>query len=472
MPSRKSLSILICFLVLVGLAFAQGGSTKKVSDQTETCIACHQQEATALVYQQWAGSAHAKAGVGCYECHKADKNRPEAFEHNGFTISVLVGPTQCGTCHAKVVKQFENSHHAKGGQILGSLDNVLGDVVEGEQASVMGCQKCHGSKVKTAGNGKFDPKTWPNEGIGRINPDGSLGSCSVCHSRHTFSVVIARQPESCGYCHIGPDHPHIEIYNESKHGVTYRAFKEKMRMDSPNWVLGKDYNAAPTCTSCHMGATTTLEATHDVGTRLSWNLRPEVAFLNTDWQQKRTEMKQVCSNCHASDWTENFYLQYDALVNMSNDKFFIPAKDIMTKLTAAGKLTKIPFDVKIKWTYYELWHHQGRRARMGASMMGNDYVQWHGMYEVAKIFYGEFLPEAEELLPGVTTEVRASAPNAWLKGLTPQTRKEMQEYYDKMWHAKPVVAGQPPAPALTGPPAAPAQPAGVTTQQPPPKPHR
>jgi hypothetical protein len=117
-----------------------------------------------------------------------------------------------------------------------------------------------------------------------------------------------------------------------------------------------------------MGATTSLPNTHDVGTRTSWNLRPEVAFLTPDWQQKRAEMKQICAHCHASDWVENFYFQYDALVNMSNDKFFIPARDVMKKLAAAGKITNIPFDSQIKWTYYELWHHQGRRARMGACM--------------------------------------------------------------------------------------------------------
>ena len=38
-------------------------------------------------------------------------------------------------------------------------------------------------------------------------------------------------------------------------------------------------------------------------------------------------------------------------------------------------------------------HHQvGRRARHGASMMGPDYTHWHGMYEVSKHYYTEFLP--------------------------------------------------------------------------------
>ncbi len=56
-------------------------------------------------------------------------------------------------------------------------------------AAVSGCWQCHGSEVKVLPGGKLDPATWPNTGIGRINPDGSEGSCSACHSRHSFSAV-------------------------------------------------------------------------------------------------------------------------------------------------------------------------------------------------------------------------------------------------------------------------------------------
>ena len=35
---------------------------------------------------------------------------------------------------------------------------------------------------------------------------------------------------------------------------------------------------------------------------------------------------------------------------------------------------------------------------MGASMMGPDYTQWHGNFEVAERMYTEFIPEVEELI--------------------------------------------------------------------------
>jgi hydroxylamine dehydrogenase len=403
------------------------------SAESRRCVACHSKGATSSVVEQWRTSRHAENGVGCYECHQADKSDKDAFEHNGVAISMLVTPKDCGQCHDQETKEFEASHHAKAGEILGSLDNVLGEVVEGVPAANSGCKQCHGGDVKVVGPGKLDPSTWPNEGIGRINPDGSRGSCSACHSRHSFSASIARQPENCGKCHLGPDHPQAEIYAESKHGITYRAKIGEMNLDSKTWVLGKDYSAAPTCATCHMSATRDLPLTHDVGSRISWTLRPEVSVKLDQWERRRADMRKVCSNCHASQWVDNFYKQYDSVVDLYNGKFGIPAKAVMKKLRDAGKLTPTPFDEGIEWDYFELWHHEGRRARMGAAMMGPDYTQWHGFYEVAKRFYAELLPEAERILPGATAGVRAMDDHKWLQGLSKEDRERIQRYYQERY---------------------------------------
>ncbi len=83
------------------------------------------------------------------------------------------------------------------------------------------CLECHGSlvvpyKVETKvikgyPVTRVDYWGWPNNGAGRIDPDGSLGTCTACHPRHAFSVEQAREPWTCGQCHLGYDHPHIEI---------------------------------------------------------------------------------------------------------------------------------------------------------------------------------------------------------------------------------------------------------------------
>ncbi|HXG94650.1 MAG TPA: multiheme c-type cytochrome [Blastocatellia bacterium] len=413
-------------------ASSQAQKQPVISKEGKLCLQCHE-NTTPGVVEQWKGSAHHRAGVDCYSCHRANEGDPATFEHYGNKIAVIVTPNYCNRCHKKEVKEFEASHHAQAASFIGSLDNVLGEVVEGGAAAINGCMQCHGSTVKYNGEGKFDASTWPNSGIGRVNPDGSKGSCAACHGRHSFSSAVARQPENCGKCHMGPDHPQIEIYNESKHGIQFRANISKMNLEKKSWVVGKDYTAAPTCATCHMSATSTQEVTHDVGSRISWTLRPAISIKQENWEKRRAAMQDVCSNCHAAGWVENFYKQYDNAVDLYNEKFARPAKAIIDKLRADGKLTATPFDEKIEWTYYELWHHQGRRARMGTSMMGPDYTQWHGFYEVAKLFYNEFLPEAEEVEPGVTEKVISSEFHKWRKGFNPAELQKILDFYKQRY---------------------------------------
>ena len=46
-------------------------------------------------------------------------------------ISTIVSPEDCARCHPKEVEEFAGSHHSKGGRIIGSLDNVLGEIGAG-----------------------------------------------------------------------------------------------------------------------------------------------------------------------------------------------------------------------------------------------------------------------------------------------------------------------------------------------------
>ena len=402
-------------------ATAQAIGLPELSRETKECIDCHRREQPAL-YQMWGSSKHYRGNVGCFECHRAERDDVDAVNHFGHTISVIVSPKDCGRCHSREVEEFSGSHHSKAGRILGSLDNVLAEVVEGNSAfvtegfphgnsaaAVNGCWQCHGSQIKVLPDGRLDPATWPNTGIGRLNPDGTEGSCSACHSRHAFSAEQARHPDTCGKCHMGPDHPQKEIYEESKHGIAFFANIDDMNMDSPKWIVGEDYWAAPTCATCHMSETRNQQVTHDIGMRISWNNRPPVSVrpetsdakmglpgANVPWQTRRQNMKDVCLNCHNKSWVDNFYVQYDGLIELYNEKF---AKPGLALYAAAKPLLKpVKFSNPIDFTWFEIWHHEGRRARHGASMMGPDYTHWHGTYDLAKHFYSKFLPELDELV--------------------------------------------------------------------------
>ncbi len=407
-----------------------------VSAEGKRCLGCHNQ-VTPGVVKDWLGSKHSAMGIDCASCHvEAGKgDRPDAKNHHGFKIAVIVTPKTCEGCHESEAKEFQASRHADAAKFIGSLDNVLGEAVGGGPVADAGCKQCHGSTVAMK-DGKVDPATWPNTGIGRINPDGSKGACTSCHSRHAFSVAQARTPEACGKCHLGPDHPQKEVWEESKHGSRYHqalALGGKQGLTDPagKWLPGKSYSAGPTCASCHMSATPSIPVTHDVGKRISWTLRPAVSTKLPEWEAKRKDMQDVCTQCHSRSTVNGFYTQFDRVVGLYNEKFATPAKAIMDGLTASGKLTGQPFDHKIKWTYYELWHHEGRRARHGAAMAGPDYAWWHGMYEVAKNFYTEFIPEARELDPALVDKVIKGMPeHDWFtKGMSKADLEGVIKFY-------------------------------------------
>jgi hypothetical protein len=474
-----------------------------VPASSRQCVDCHGQATPGLV-EHWKGSTHAHKGVGCVECHQAESDDADGFDHYGAHIAAIVTPIDCGRCHPDEAREFGASHHAKAGNILASLDNLLAEQVEGSRVPMnphsptpgrvsgdgaisgmvngmasaqIGCKQCHGSKIALLGEGGraitvddlepdkhgkpterallaglqrkngqplFDTGTWPNTGIGRMNLDGSLGSCSACHSRHDFSSRRARQPENCGKCHLGPDHPQAEIYEESKHGIAFRDLKDHMNLDAKEWVLGKDYSQAPTCATCHMSGNLRNggKVTHDPGERISWTNRPPVSLvMDTDkghrviqesdpekraaaladggdgWRQKRERMQQVCSHCHETDWITGFYRQYDDFVVLFNEKFAKPGQAVMAALKQQKLITAPDFDEEVEWTWYFLWHHEGRRARMGASMMAPDYAHWHGMYEVADRFYMHFVPEVREILAHARSNGKSAEADAVAKVL-------------------------------------------------------
>ena len=409
------------------------------------CMTCHKEVSVGL-YKQWLNSSHANHNITCYDCHSAKKSDQDAFIHEGAYISTLVTPKDCGQCHTHETKEAENSYHAAAGLILESKDAYLAHVAGGHPAVIAGCESCHGTKVKIDPNSdnRLSNESWPNSGVGRLNPDGSKGSCNACHTRHSFSRAQARQPETCGKCHLGPDHPQKEIFEESKHGIAYFTNKDEMNLDADRWVVGQDYFEAPTCATCHMSATMNLKLTHDVGARISWTLRPIVSRKLDNWAEKRANMQKVCSACHSRTFYEGHYFQFDGIVNLYNEKFAKPSNEIMGILKNNKSLpNQAAFSNEIEWIFWELWHHEGRRTRHGASMMGPDYTWWHGIYDVAQHFYFKFIPAVRELedeeANAYLDKLIAEDPmHGWLNKPTKELKEairsgEMQEVYEDMF---------------------------------------
>ncbi len=371
------------------------------------CIECHAKKTPGIV-EDWKSSRMAHAGVSCYDCHVVPKSSPMASQCEGMRgtniyTSPVVTPKTCGRCHPTEVKQFEQSGHAKlasapivekekfiklcyyfeGGQFAG--------VPEGSKMSLAprqtGCQMCHGCVVKL-GPDKRPVDGWPG-GIGTRYPDGSVGNCDVCHNRHAFRISEARKPEACGKCHLGPDHPDIEIYYESSHGQRFLTEGEHWKWDSApdTWEPG-DYSA-PTCATCHMSGIGKLSPTHNISERLKWDLvHPKSVIrsgLRGDGVKGRQLMKEVCINCHSKFFVDTQFAKLDKTVELYNF-YETNAKKMLTTLKAKGLLKKDTWSDPIQELYYYLWHHCGRRIRHGAAMDGPDYAHWHGFFQLFQMY--------------------------------------------------------------------------------------
>jgi hydroxylamine dehydrogenase len=481
---RKTVAGLLTVVLLVAVSVMAASPKKQVvlSGPTQDCLSCHRELNPGLV-QDWENSRHARmapregikkskperrvstdkiaetlAGsvVGCAECHTQNSARhQDSFEHNGYQVHVVVTPEDCAACHSQEVQQYGQNLMSKA---YGNLMNnpVYHSLVEevnasgsfrenriqwtkpNDQTNADSCLFCHGTVVEVKGLQKRETAQgemsfpvltgWPSQGVGRVNPDGSLGSCGACHSRHGFSIEVARQPYACSKCHKGPDVPAYPVYEVSKHGTLHASLNKTWDFKSVPWKVGKDFTA-PTCAACHVslitgdGGRTVSERTHRMNDRLPWRLfgliyahaHPKSADttiiknkagipLPTDFNgdqatpflidekeqaQRLKTMQQVCLSCHSRAWVSGHFQRLENTIQTSN-QMTLAATEVMTTIWDRGLAKGLaqkssPFDEAVEKKWMEQWLFFGNSTRFASAMMGADYgVFAHGRWYLRK----------------------------------------------------------------------------------------
>jgi hypothetical protein len=389
---------LVSVIILAGVIFifrlssspaiprAEAARPNALANSDDSCVTCHNNASPGIVHQ-YGSSTMAEAKVTCRNCHEVAKDYPGSKEHQG--TYVLASPTTntCRNCHQAEVAQYEQSRHGLPAYVAvaGSKEltpvqlaqyqaipeglfapdkarNIIAQL-EGPDTTRFACDTCHS--------------------VGKPAADGSVGRCQSCHIRHEFSLEQARKPETCNQCHIGPDHPQWEIYQESPHGVAYATRGDSWNWEAETGTLSSADFPAPTCATCHFSGFGGTGTTHDSGDRLSWYLFASTSERRPAWQDNKSKMQSVCLECHNKTFIDNFYNDADKLVLAINGRVK-ESNDIMQPLKDGKLITPEQFDEPIEFEAYELWHHWGRTAKFGAWMQGPDYTQWHGAYEVLK----------------------------------------------------------------------------------------
>lgn len=376
--------------------------------EAKSCIECHSQKTPGII-ENWKNGKMGHATVSCYDCHVVEKDSPMASQCEGLRgtkiyTSPMVSSKTCSKCHPREVEQFLKSNHAMGSSrpivdvpkfqklmfyFEGAAElGVAEDSPLARAPRASGCGVCHGMQVELGTDNKPINETWPG-GVGTRYPDGSVGTCTVCHTRHQFAVSEARKPEACASCHLGPDHPQIEIYEESKHGQIYNAHGEDWNFEAApdTWEPG-DYDA-PTCAVCHMSGIGELTTTHNVAERLKWDLMHPRSELRKNErgnaEQGDKNMRMVCKNCHSTLHTNVQRDMLDNTVGLYNT-YWDKAVEMKAELKEKGLLGPDPWEDGFQELSYFLWHHCGRRMRHGAAMNGPDYAHWHGVFQVFQVF--------------------------------------------------------------------------------------
>jgi len=388
--------------------------------RSETCLSCHE-KANPQVVADWKLSKHAQNDVDCVTCHG------DAHTSAGDAAKAgLPTPETCATCHEDRVAQFKKGKHALAWVSMNAMPTIHAQPIA-LTAGMKGCGGCHKIGTKTEADMKA------------LTADGGRGfgnaSCDACHTRHTFSVKEARQPQACQTCHMGFDHPQWEMYSASKHGV------RALLVQNGTLPAG---TPAPTCQMCHMPA-----GNHEVRTawgflavrlpmpddkqwaadratilqglgvldpdgkptgRLDAVKAADLARLTEEsWQAERDKMLTVCSQCHSSTFARGELKKGDDMIREA-DRLMAEAIRTVAALYKDGVLPKpasyasgfpdlLTFHdapTPIEQRLFVMFLEHRMRAFQGTFHANPDYALWYGWSEMRRDL-AEIKHAAEEL---------------------------------------------------------------------------
>ncbi len=485
-------------LAVVWVAASPGGAAgadlpQDMGEETRACVECHRMYTPGIVYD-WLRSRHAwtppekalarpeqehrfsrgdvPAGfggkvVGCFECHgQAPDAHPDAFDHMGFRIHVVVTPRDCSTCHPLEAEQYGRGKKAFAHENLARnpVYALLVDTVAGSREWEGGhlvrvpsdatnrwetCYGCHGTRVTVEGSVKVrtalgelevpNLRGWPNQGVGRINPDGSRGACTSCHARHAFSIRDARDPHTCSQCHLEPDVPAWNVFRDSKHGNLYEVRAHEFEWEAVPWVVGRDFTA-PTCAVCHVSlladdqGQVIAERSHDFGARLwvrifglpyahpqpgsgaTYELRnpdgqplpvtfegepAEQGLIGPRERERRRElMARVCNACHNRQWIGAHFAKLDRTIRNTNAMVRTATRLVQEAWRRGLADPANPFDEPLEHLWLRSWLFYTNSIRYASAMTGApDYATFkNGWWDLNETLerLGAALAEDEE----------------------------------------------------------------------------
>jgi hydroxylamine dehydrogenase len=372
-----------------------------------SCVDCHSKLTPGIV-TDWKTSKHGDMGLECETCHGRDHTSAD-----DVVKAAIPTPETCGVCHGERVDQYKAGKHGFAWAAMKAMPTLHAQpmmLIEG----MKGCGGCHKIGVKLEDDLKSIKKNSPGFGT---------ASCDACHTRHSFSVKEAKQPQACETCHMGFDHPQWEMYSSSKHGVRYLLKQSNVLPETAS---------APTCQTCHMqngnhevrtawgflavrlpmpedkqwaeDRSTILQALNVLGPdknttgRLLVVQGAQVARLNQeDWQKERDKMLATCSQCHSPKFAKSELEKGDQMIREA-DHVMAEAIRIVAALYKDGVISKpktyefafpdlLTFQdapTPIEQRLFVMFLEHRMRAFQGSFHNNPDYAFWYGWSELQR----------------------------------------------------------------------------------------
>jgi len=375
--------------------------------EEDTCVACHRTSTPGIV-ADWQTSAHYDSEVGCVECHGDGHTSIDDVAE----VTTITAHT-CKACHEERFNQYAKGKHALawGAYELMPTTHALPMAMG---PGMIGCGGCH--KIGIKGRAQ----------IKELKAQGNLfghAACDSCHTRHTFSVVEARQPQACQTCHMGFLGPQWEMWSSSKHGVRYLL---KQNGTLPPSTL------APTCQTCHMpdgnhevrtawgflavrlplpedeqwraDQTTILQALGVLDLegnptdRLTMVKSADVARLTQEaFDAERKKMFDVCSQCHSENFARAELAKGDEMIREADHLLAQAIREVAAlyrdgllrkpeSYTAAfpDLLTFHDAPTSIETRLFEMHLKHRMRVFQGTFHSNPDYALWRGWSEMVR----------------------------------------------------------------------------------------
>jgi len=390
----------IMLITFFSLAFVSAVSA-------QVCVDCHK-KITPNIVSDWELSKHSQNKIDCSECH-GDQHKSA----QDVAKAKIPTPDTCGNCHEARVKQFKAGKHAAAWAAMEAMPTIHWQPMALTEG-MKGCGGCHKIGLKS----EADIRELKKSGAGF-----GVASCDACHTRHTFSVQEARQPQACQTCHMGFDHPQWEMYSSSKHGVRYLL---KQIKTLPSAV------SAPTCQTCHLQGgnhgvltawgflavrlpmpedkqwaadrVTILQALGVLGpdgkptARLDVVKAANVARLTQeDWRKERDKMVKTCNQCHSGNFAKAELAKGDMMIKDA-DRLMAQAILTVAGLYRDGILPKpknyaYPFPdlltfydapTMIEQKLFVMFLEHRMRTFQGTFHANPDYALWYGWSEMLR----------------------------------------------------------------------------------------